>query len=58
VAGWFVLPRRWPIEAHNATTTVDFLNAMKAQGYVMKRYGWYDIGTPETYMAYWKGENE
>jgi len=57
LAGWYVLPRRWPMEATSTLSSVEFLNTMKAQGVVMPKDGWYDIGTVDSYYAYWKANS-
>jgi len=54
VAGWMVLDRDSLQWAHHFQSTIDFLNKIEAQPIYIEDKGWWDIGTPSAYAAYWK----
>ena len=55
-AGWLHLTRRDALDAKPHEETVAFLNRVAVYpDNVGTQPGWHDIGTPESYLAYWQG---
>jgi len=54
VAGNMILDKKAIEMCHHFTTTEQLLNYFEAQPIYIEDKGWWDIGTPSTYAAYWK----
>lgn len=55
VAGWMIFKQCHIMQAKPGMITVDFLNLIGAQPITISEdYEWWDVGTPETYFAYWR----
>lgn len=53
----WVLPRLWCRLAHLYSSVPEFLNVQKAPAVMVQDGEWWDIGTEQTYEAYWLSED-
>lgn len=54
VAGWMVLQSRDLLEAAQFNSTEGLLNFLNAEPVQIEDKYWWDIGTPDAYLSYWK----
>ena len=52
-AGWLAIDRRKVAVSMNRTDLMSVFNASKIKPIIAESY-WHDIGTPESYIKYWK----